>query len=375
MTCDQLEQVLIGAPLARGIGTPCGPGRAGGRLDRVSLDHVASCLRCATRVQERARVAEALMLLAEADADRRASAAVDAAIAAAWRARQERKAPVGVAGVVPQAESLPQVASVLRPQLARSAATALWSIGHSRAGHWRAAALAAAAAVATIGVASLSVSVMRRAAESSAPAMVTGESSSVEARGGAGKASASAAAKATGKPPAAAQAADQQAGSQASFSEVFPEARSRSARSERVVAPAVRVAPRRRGAPAAPAETAAARTEGHSVAAFVPLPYAEPLRPTEIRQIVRVAVPQDTVVLAGLSPQGFAPAPHTSSEGASDRFSAAVLADVLVGEDGVARGIRPVRPEPSASMSQPDRTGFTRTPAARAIPPPPPNRR
>jgi hypothetical protein len=64
--------------------------------------------------------------------------------------------------------------------------------------------------------------------------------------------------------------------------------------------------------------------------AFVTLPYAEPLLPTEMRQVVRVAIPRMDRVRRSASP-GW------------PGIGNAVVADVLVGEDGMARAIRIVR--------------------------------
>jgi hypothetical protein len=63
--------------------------------------------------------------------------------------------------------------------------------------------------------------------------------------------------------------------------------------------------------------------------AFVLLPYVEPLRPTEMRHIMRVRMTR-----------GQFEAGELRASGVED---ATVLADVLVGEDGTARAVRIVQ--------------------------------
>jgi hypothetical protein len=63
--------------------------------------------------------------------------------------------------------------------------------------------------------------------------------------------------------------------------------------------------------------------------AFVLLPYAEPLRPTEMRHIMRVRMTKAQFEAAELR-----------ADGVED---STVLADVLVGEDGTARAVRIVQ--------------------------------
>jgi hypothetical protein len=58
------------------------------------------------------------------------------------------------------------------------------------------------------------------------------------------------------------------------------------------------------------------------------LPYAEPLRPTEMRHIMRVRMTRTQLAAAELQAGG---------------VDDAVLADVLVGEDGTARAVRIVQ--------------------------------
>jgi hypothetical protein len=62
-------------------------------------------------------------------------------------------------------------------------------------------------------------------------------------------------------------------------------------------------------------------------AEFLPLPYAEPLRSTEARHIVRVSMTSGDEMILGMLP-------------ADRRSGQPFEADVLVGEDGIARAIR-----------------------------------
>ncbi len=76
------------------------------------------------------------------------------------------------------------------------------------------------------------------------------------------------------------------------------------------------------------AETMMARTDNTE---FQPLPYVEPLRSTEARHIVRVSLTSGDEMMAGVMP-------------IDRRIGETTLeADVLVGEDGIARAIRIVR--------------------------------
>jgi hypothetical protein len=76
-------------------------------------------------------------------------------------------------------------------------------------------------------------------------------------------------------------------------------------------------------------ETVLARATGGS-AEFLPLPYVEPLRSTEARHVVRVSMTSGDEMIIGVLP-------------ADRRNGQPFEADVLVGEDGIARAIRIVR--------------------------------
>lgn len=83
--------------------------------------------------------------------------------------------------------------------------------------------------------------------------------------------------------------------------------------------------------PATPARVEAVlarNTSGNTE--FLPLPYVEPLRSTEARHVVRVSMTSGDEMIIGVLP-------------ADRRNGQPFEADVLVGEDGIARAIRVVR--------------------------------
>jgi hypothetical protein len=82
-------------------------------------------------------------------------------------------------------------------------------------------------------------------------------------------------------------------------------------------------------APAVHVESVMARAETGETG-FLPLPYVEPLRSTEARHVVRVSMTSGDEMILGVLP-------------ADRRNGQAFEADVLVGEDGIARAIRVVR--------------------------------
>ena len=74
----------------------------------------------------------------------------------------------------------------------------------------------------------------------------------------------------------------------------------------------------------------ASMTKTAQRAEFLPLPYVEPLRSTEARHVVRVSMTSGDEMIIGVLP-------------ADRRNGQPFEADVLVGEDGIARAIRVVR--------------------------------
>jgi hypothetical protein len=95
----------------------------------------------------------------------------------------------------------------------------------------------------------------------------------------------------------------------------------------------------RRVAPAASADTAVRRAESASevASAFLPLPYSDV--PITDGQIVRLAVPRAALASFGLAPADFID-------------SGTVMADVIVGDDGLARAVRFVRPTRRAAPQE-----------------------
>jgi hypothetical protein len=317
MTCQECQPLAI--DLARGL-PPFDVGAAVQRGDVLS--HIARCRHCAQWLAEQEALTEALRAAARADASLSAPASVEANVMAAWRARQVREVPQAV-----QARQVPQTRQPREPGEARDMRQ--WR-------KWPTAGLAAAAAVVILA---LSLSALRWL---NAPPSVQAE---VQAGGQTRRQA--------GEPTRAPVT-----GTHAAVVEVLPEKGSkgrgrpvpprgvppRPAQAQSVarnVAGSVDAAARSGGA-ARTARTASATrtastarnraTRGASELggpAFVLLPYVEPLRPTEMRHIMRVRMSR-ALVAAGDVQTG-------NAEGAT------VLADVLVGEDGTARAVRIVQ--------------------------------
>lgn len=295
--------------------------------------------RRAERADQPSAVADALRLLAEADADRGAPPHVDAAVQAAWRARHGRRGAHDGWQADERLQGEPRPDE--RPLEERRNVVPAFAVRR-----WRPslAAMAAAAAVAGMAIATLSVSIVRRSARAVDPAAAAPVSSirSAQAAGANGGApDRGSIGTSNSAPNSVPNSAPNSAPNDLAKSRVDVAARTVGARPADSARRATRGTHGTRGAQGTRGDStgtnagtgAGTGTAGDETAAiFVPLPYVEPLRPTEMRQVVRVAVPHATVMLAGLSAQG-----------PSDRFPSSVLADVLVGEDGVARGIRLVR--------------------------------
>jgi len=82
----------------------------------------------------------------------------------------------------------------------------------------------------------------------------------------------------------------------------------------------------------APAAAASAATPAEMTTPFLPLPYSSV--PVSGAQLVRVEVPRAALLSFGLAP----------IDQAGSAASSTVLADVLVGDDGLARAVRFVEP-------------------------------
>lgn len=74
-------------------------------------------------------------------------------------------------------------------------------------------------------------------------------------------------------------------------------------------------------------QTAASGADDDSAASFYPLPEAEALPPVENAMVVRVQLPVSSLQLMGVPID-------------EDRAGASVQADLLLGQDGLARGVR-----------------------------------
>lgn len=261
--------------------------------------HEAACPRCAERLAAEAGVKHALRALADADRHREAPAHIEVMARAVWRGAAVARAST--------------VTPVARPAVLNS-----WEMNWWGTSWWRSAltAVAAGIAIALTGLAVAVWSSSRSGTGVATQAASTAETGSVT--------------MAIEPPPAPTRA--RQVGPASAPTEtlarvrrprVAPQAASSAVASAAASASAVAG----RTPPRAPSQRRAIANATAEVV-FVPFPYAEPLRPTEVRQIVRIAVPQATLLMAGLT---------TSTPAES------VVADVLVGEDGIARGIRIVR--------------------------------
>lgn len=87
---------------------------------------------------------------------------------------------------------------------------------------------------------------------------------------------------------------------------------------------------RLRPVPQAKPTQAASQQPAEVATDFIEIPYTEPLRPGQHADVFRVEMPRANMVVYGMPVTG-------------GRLDSRVLADVLIGEDGVARAIRFVR--------------------------------
>jgi hypothetical protein len=86
-----------------------------------------------------------------------------------------------------------------------------------------------------------------------------------------------------------------------------------------------------KGRPAIPVAAAARQDDSGEVATdFIEIPYTEPLRPEERADVYRVEMPRANMAMFGLPVTG-------------GRLDSRITADVLTGEDGVARAVRFIR--------------------------------
>ena len=306
MTCKECQPLAI--DLARGL-PPFGVGGAVQRADVLS--HVATCKRCAQWLSEQEALSDALRAAAEADDSVVAPASVEAKVMAAFRARQVKQ-PLSVA----RGES-----TAWRPA---------WPAGLS----------AGFAAAAIIVIAVLTMASLRWLNASTPTPSNDGVNSMAGASTPSGSPSTAAPSggqvgQSTGAPVT---------GTNAAVIEVLPDKGRKTPKGRPTppvrtphIASAQGFAPSHaiggtagtgHGTTTRASNVARAASE-FSGAAFVLLPYVEPLRPTEMRHIMRVRMTKAQFAAAELQTAGV--------------DDATVLADVLVGEDGTARAVRIVQ--------------------------------
>jgi hypothetical protein len=362
MTCEECQPLAI--DLARGLP----PFDVGGAVERADvLSHIATCKRCAQWLREQEVLGDALRAAAAADASLSAPPGIEANVMAAFRARQAQRLPETQSPQTqspqthwPQTQRLvafarPEpVADTVRPTQLVRARRPSWSAG--RAVGFAAAATIVIAAVTLASVRWLSPSRTANPSPTGNVGMTSATRASTPVAPAAGS-SGGRVGESTGTPVT---------GTNAAVIEVLPDKGGKTTKGRpappRVTPPrgatagsatarvaAARVAAARdataRGATTRAATTRAAAARGFAAdstrpvnlarasefsgPAFVLLPYAEPLRPTEMRHIMRVRVTKAQFAAAELR-----------ADGADD---ATVLADVLVGEDGTARAVRIVQ--------------------------------
>jgi hypothetical protein len=352
MTCQECQPLAI--DLARGLP----PFDVGGAVQRADvLSHVAACKRCAQWLREQEALSQALRAAAEADASSSAPPGVEANVMAAFRARQaQRLKPVPRTVPLPLSLApLESVADAADPRAKSEQLVRAWRWPAAwRAGRAPAFAFAAAAIIVIAAFTMASVRWLiptatspnagtHRAAGTSTPPSAPAPSPSAAAR--TGRTAEPAGARITG------------AGTNAAVVEVLPDKGTKTTKGRpappRVPAPhgatargfdatheasaghretrgasVTRVANTARRGSTTRASSVARGANEFNGPAFVLLPYVEPLRPTEMRHIMRVRMPRTQLTAGGVQASG---------------VDDAVLADVLVGEDGTARAVRIVQ--------------------------------
>jgi hypothetical protein len=298
MTCDDCQAILIDMTRGRAV-------------DPASRDearrHAALCSPCGEQQQEQQWLTTQFRAIAVADAGRQAPERVEIAALAAWRAEY---------GAAAQAQSHTQAQSQTQLQaktqgktqakivtLALATAVASTRTADSSTRRW----LLPGVAVAGLAAAALALIVVWPSSSHVTPGVAISHAPEAIAK------------NATPPGTSAAPARNSQsegASVPVTRSEVPPAAVAASL-PEMAVRPAARV------------ETVLARaTTGNTE--FLPLPYVEPLRSTEARHVVRVSMTSGDEMILGVLP-------------VDRRNGQPFEADVLVGEDGIARGIRIVR--------------------------------
>jgi hypothetical protein len=285
MTCDECEAIVI--DIARGRGD----------VDRALRDdarrHATLCSRCGEQWQEQEWLTAQLRAIATSDVAPKAAERIESAVLGAWRAEYG-----SVAAVV-------NAAGRGAPRLrARAPFTVRWMFPGVVLGGL------AVAAMAMVFVWPST----RGGSQRSATGSTSATSMGVSARTANGASVAG-----TSRTPGT----DARLGRNSqSKDDSVPVARAE--------APAAAIAPatmRPRETTSARVQTVLARAAMRSETEFQPLPYVEPLRSTEARQVIRVSMTGGDEVILGMLPS-------------DHRNGQPFEADVLVGEDGIARAIR-----------------------------------
>jgi hypothetical protein len=320
MTCQECQPLAI--DLARGLP----PFDVGGAVQRSDvLSHIARCKRCAEWLKEQEALSEALRAAAEADASLSAPPGVEANVMAAWRARQAQRQSLAHQASLAHPKPLAHPAPVAHPELfadtSPESPVRAWRPVRPL---WRPSVFAAAA---TIVLLALTLTSLRWLNAPPAARVVTNNAGASNAAGAPTPSPMSARPGEAASESGRARVTGHSEGTNAAVVEVLPDKRTKG----RPPTPPVTVrqaAATRRVNPARGVSATRGVSE-FSERAFVLLPYVEPLRPTEMRHIMRVRMPR-TQFEAG----------ETQASGVD---GATVLADVLVGEDGTARAVRIVQ--------------------------------
>lgn len=310
MTCEECQRLAI--DLARSLP----PFDIGGAVQRGDvLSHVAACGRCAQWLSVQETLSVALRATAAADGSLGAPAEVEANVMAAFRARQAQRASVS-------ARPLPLVAWHADADAGTPRAARTWTPPASSSFRGPGGRTAALAAAAIVIIAALTMASLRW----STPALVEDH--------GAANATPTATTPSAAAPAPRGESASVP-GTNAAVLEVLPDKGPKTTKGPPAPprAAAVRTASRDAGGArairASHVAGASRGTDEFSGPAFVLLPYVEPLRPTEMRHIMRVRMTR--AQLGAGEPR------------ASGVEDSTVLADVLVGEDGTARAVRIVQ--------------------------------
>ncbi len=290
MTCEDCQAIVI--ELARD------------RADRDAVvhdaerdearRHAALCARCGEALQEQLWLTEQVRALAAEESTQQAPERVEIAVLAAWRAHH------GAGRLsTPAAAATATAGKVVAFEPARPASARRW--------------MAPALVVAALASAALAMVFVWPASHGAPAGSVPGQTREVAA------ASVTPSTPAAQDPRSAAAATAPTATTAAAVETPGEEPQEASPLESGAAA---------RAGSAARAETVMARAEDNE---FQPLPYVEPLRSTEARHIVRVSLTSGDEMMAGVMP-------------IDRRIGETTLeADVLVGEDGIARAIRIVR--------------------------------